>query len=70
MSEKDLERLLEAQRRVITRQRKLLIAAHDALCDEVLIHNRRQRPHARAVATLERIAVYLGWVEKKEEPRA
>jgi hypothetical protein len=56
--------------RIIARHRKLLIAAHDALCDEVAVHSRRPQPRAATVATLNRIAKYLGWAEKKEDPDA
>jgi hypothetical protein len=58
---------LAAQRRSIVRQHQLLVAAHDALCDEVAVLSRRPNPRARTVTVLGRLAKYLNRTEKKKE---
>ena len=62
-----LFKTLAAQRSSIVRQHKLLVAAHDALCDEVAVHGRRPNPRASTVRVLGRLATYLNRTEKKKE---
>ena len=62
-----LFKTLAAQRRMIVKQRALLIAAHDALCDEVDVFSRRRKARASTCRVLLRLTNYLRPKPEKKE---
>lgn len=66
----DRERLREiaALKKVIAKQRNLLVAAHEALVGEVAVYSRRPGPRALACKTLERLTEFLVTEKKADAP--